>query len=101
VVLYGRTGFSWPQGQRLVPTGVYSGSRGIRRLAERHNTIVYLPEHNPGNHLVAIEVPDALSANLRAFIGKVGGRPEGRSAGAAYPGIDQTALQAPPESADH
>src|SRR6266702_8406274 len=32
---YNSTGFAWPTGSAAVPTGVYSGAPGIRRLAER------------------------------------------------------------------
>ena len=69
--MYNKTGFFWPEGQNLVPTGVYSGPPGIRRLAERHNRIIHWPGSNPGGHFVAMEVPDALAVDLRAFFAKV------------------------------
>jgi pimeloyl-ACP methyl ester carboxylesterase len=70
--MYDSTGFAWPRGQTAVPTGVYSGPPGIRRLAERHNTIVHWPEDNPAaHHFVAMQRPDALAADLRAFFAKV------------------------------
>jgi pimeloyl-ACP methyl ester carboxylesterase len=66
--MYDSTGFAWPQGQTAVPTGVYGGPPGIRRLAERHNTIVHWPQDNPtGHHFVAMHLPDALAADMRAF----------------------------------
>lgn len=59
---------TWPEGQNAVPTGLYSGPPGIRRLAERHNTIVHWPEDNPGgHHFVAMEQPDAFAADMRKF----------------------------------
>ncbi|EHR52235.1 putative hydrolase or acyltransferase of alpha/beta superfamily [Saccharomonospora marina XMU15] len=65
---YDSTGFSWPEGQKVAPTGVYSGPPGVRRLAERDNTIVHWPEHNPeGHHFVAMDRPDDYAADLRAF----------------------------------
>ncbi|RCV52910.1 epoxide hydrolase family protein [Marinitenerispora sediminis] len=65
-------GFTWPEGQKAVPTGVYCGPPAIRRLAERDNTVVHWPESNPGrHHFVAMEVPDAYAADVRAFFGKV------------------------------
>lgn len=65
-------GFTWPKGQKLVPTGVYSGGSAMfRRLAERDNTIVHWPEGNPGNHFVAMEVPDAHVADIRRFFALV------------------------------
>jgi pimeloyl-ACP methyl ester carboxylesterase len=63
---------AWPTGQKTVPTGVFSGPPGIRRLAERHNTIVHWPEHNTArHHFVAMEKPDAMAADLAAFFAKV------------------------------
>ncbi|MFH0247490.1 epoxide hydrolase [Streptomyces chitinivorans] len=65
-------GLGWPEGQKAVPTGVYSGPPGFRRLAERHNTIVHWPEDNPGgHHFLAMDAPDALAADMRVFFGKV------------------------------
>ncbi|NEE02267.1 epoxide hydrolase family protein [Phytoactinopolyspora halotolerans] len=66
----GKDGFAWPTGQDLVPTGVYGGGSALmRRLAERDNRVVHWPEGNPGNHFVAMEVPDAHAADIRAFFG--------------------------------
>src|SRR5262249_8805509 len=66
--MYDSTGFAWPAGQKAAPTGVYSGPPGIRRLAERDNTIVHWPEHNPAaHHFVAMERPHELAADLREF----------------------------------
>ncbi|MBE1484757.1 epoxide hydrolase family protein [Plantactinospora soyae] len=70
--MYDSTAFAWPQGQTAAPTGVYSGPPGIRRLAERHNTILHWPESNSaGHHFVAMEQPDAFAADLRTFFAKV------------------------------
>jgi hypothetical protein len=70
---YESTGIGWPEGQDVVPTGVYSGSPpAFRRLAERHNTIVHWPDDNPGSHhFVAMERPDAFAADVREFFAKV------------------------------
>ncbi|RKR90833.1 pimeloyl-ACP methyl ester carboxylesterase [Micromonospora pisi] len=66
--MYDSTGFGWPEGQKAVPTGVYSGPPGFRRLAERDNTIVHWPQGNPGgHHFVAMEQPDHVAADLRTF----------------------------------
>ncbi|MRH87051.1 alpha/beta fold hydrolase [Nocardia sp. SYP-A9097] len=65
-------GFGWPSGQRAVPTGVYGGGSALmRRLAKRDNTIAYWPSGNPGNHFVAMEVPRAHTADIRAFFSAV------------------------------
>ncbi|MEV4380047.1 hypothetical protein [Streptosporangium sp. NPDC049644] len=69
---YESTGFGWPEGQTAAPTGVYNGPPGIRRFAERHNTVVHWPEDNPGgHHFVAMERPDHVAADIRDFFGKV------------------------------
>ncbi|UNO41380.1 epoxide hydrolase [Streptomyces sp. MST-110588] len=70
---YESTGFGWPAGQKAVPTGVYSGAPGIRRLAERTNTIVHWPTDNPGgHHFLAMQRARALAADLGRFFDKVG-----------------------------
>jgi pimeloyl-ACP methyl ester carboxylesterase len=62
----------WPQGQKAVPTGVYSGPPGFRRLAERDNTIIHWPEDNPaGHHFIAMDQPGHLAADIRAFFARV------------------------------
>jgi pimeloyl-ACP methyl ester carboxylesterase len=71
--MYDTTRSAWPTGQTVAPTGVYSGPPGIRRLAERHNTIVHWPVDNPGgHHFIAMDRPDDVAADMRAFF--AGGR---------------------------
>ncbi|MFI9509323.1 epoxide hydrolase family protein [Nocardia sp. NPDC052566] len=68
----GEDGFAWPTGQKAVPTGVYSGGSALMlRLAERDNTIAHWPEGNTGNHFIAMELPEAHVADIRAFFAKV------------------------------
>lgn len=70
---YDSTGFAWPTGSAQVPTGVYSGAPGIRRLAERTAKIVHWPEGNPpGHHFIAMDQPRAYAADLRTFFGNLG-----------------------------
>jgi len=70
--MYSTTASAWPRGQKAVPTGVYSGPPGIRRLAERHNTIVHWPADNPAaHHFVAMERPHELAADLDRFFATV------------------------------
>jgi hypothetical protein len=77
--MYDSAGMGWPEGQAMVPTGVYSGPPGIRRLAERHNTIVHWPEDNPaGHHFAAMDVPGHLARDMREFFAKVDGFPPKR-----------------------
>ncbi|MFG1815083.1 epoxide hydrolase family protein [Kribbella sp. NPDC049174] len=65
---YDATGPLWPEGQKLVPTGVYSGAPGIRRLAARTNTITHWPETNPaGHHFIAMSNPTNYAEDLQAF----------------------------------
>ncbi|TDC19872.1 epoxide hydrolase [Streptomyces sp. 8K308] len=69
--MYETTEFGWPAGQDVVPTGVYVGPPGIRRLADRANRIIHWPETNPGRgHFPAMEVPEALAADIRCFFDK-------------------------------
>jgi pimeloyl-ACP methyl ester carboxylesterase len=66
--MYDSSRSSWPEGQKAVPTGVYSGPPGIRRLAEQRNTISHWPEDNPaGHHFIAMDQPGPLAADIRAF----------------------------------
>ncbi|MFI2279149.1 epoxide hydrolase family protein [Nocardia beijingensis] len=68
----GDGGFTWPKGQKAVPTGTYGGGSALmRRLAERDNTIVHWPEGNTGNHFIAMECPEAHVADIRAFFAAV------------------------------
>ncbi|WP_406037859.1 hypothetical protein OG799_24100 [Micromonospora sp. NBC_00898] len=69
--MYDNTAFAWPRGQNLVPTGVYSGPPGVRRLAERDNRITHWPAGNPGSHFVAMDEPYAYAADLRAFFAQL------------------------------
>jgi pimeloyl-ACP methyl ester carboxylesterase len=70
--MYDSTGFGWPEGQQVAPTGVYSGPPGFRRLAERHNTIVHWPlDNSAGHHFVTMERPERVAADIRAFFAKV------------------------------
>ncbi|MEV0407856.1 hypothetical protein [Actinoallomurus sp. NPDC050550] len=69
VSLYWFTGTS---GQSAVPTGLYSGPPGIRRLAERHNDIVHWGENRPGSHhFIAMELPEVFAEDIREFFGKL------------------------------
>jgi pimeloyl-ACP methyl ester carboxylesterase len=66
--MYDSTQLAWPKGQKAVPTGVYSGPPGFRRLAELHNTIAHWGETNPaGHHFIAMDQPAALAADIRTF----------------------------------
>jgi epoxide hydrolase len=67
--MYDTTHSTWPEGQAVVPSGVYAGGPPLfRRLAERHNTIVHWPEDNPaGHHFIAASQPSAWAADLRTF----------------------------------
>lgn len=69
----GDDGFAWPAGQQLVPVGTYGGGSALmRRLAERDNTIAHWPADNPaGNHFIAMELPEAHTADIRTFFAEV------------------------------
>jgi epoxide hydrolase len=63
---------AWEQEEAsVVPTGVAvfpRDFRSIRVFAERANRIVHWTEMERGGHFGAIEAPDALVADLRAFV---------------------------------
>jgi len=70
--MYDSTGFAWPAGQTLAPTGVFTGPPGIRRFAERTNRIIHWPEHNHSrHHFVAMEAPEAMAADMAEFFAQV------------------------------
>jgi pimeloyl-ACP methyl ester carboxylesterase len=61
---------SWaPPERSTVPTGVAVFSRdvAIRRYGERANTIVHWSEFDRGGHFAAMEAPDLLVDDVRAF----------------------------------
>jgi epoxide hydrolase len=61
-----------------VPTGVaalpHDTSVPVRHLAERTDTIVHRSEFDRGGHFPAMEVPDLLVRDLRAFFRLARGR---------------------------
>ncbi len=58
----------WPQ-PSPVPTGVanFAEDVAIRRYAEEANTIVHWSEFDRGGHFAALEAPDLLVGDIRAF----------------------------------
>jgi epoxide hydrolase len=61
---------SWAPPQRSpVPTGVavFAQDVAIRRFAERANTIVHWTDFDRGGHFAAMETPDLLVEDVRAF----------------------------------
>jgi pimeloyl-ACP methyl ester carboxylesterase len=60
-----------PVDQPKVPTGVSHAGPGIRRLAERGNTIVHWPDNHSPSHMVAMAVPDQLVGDIREFFGRL------------------------------
>jgi len=69
---FGRSGSSWGKVETsTMPTGVAVFPREIvppiRRFAERSNNIVHWSEFDRGGHFAAMEQPDALVGDVRAF----------------------------------
>jgi pimeloyl-ACP methyl ester carboxylesterase len=68
---------AWAPKQRSgVPTGVAVFTNGptevaIRRFAEREHTIVRWSEFDRGGHFAALEAPDLLVGDMRAFFGEL------------------------------
>ncbi|WP_349253348.1 alpha/beta fold hydrolase [Saccharopolyspora erythraea] len=58
-----------PQQPCAVPTGVaiFAGDRGIRRFAERENNVAHWSEFDRGGHFAALQAPDLLVDDVRAF----------------------------------
>ncbi|HEY7175065.1 MAG TPA: epoxide hydrolase, partial [Micromonosporaceae bacterium] len=56
-----------------VPTGVavFSEDIPIRRYAERTNNITHWSEFDRGGHFAALEAPDLLVSDMRAFFATV------------------------------
>jgi pimeloyl-ACP methyl ester carboxylesterase len=62
-----------PREKSVVPTGVavFSEDIAIRRYAEEANTIVHWSDFDTGGHFPAMEVPDLLVSDVRAFFSRV------------------------------
>jgi epoxide hydrolase len=69
--LYKEAMSSWgrPVERSAVPTGmaVFPGDATIRVFAEREHTIVHWSEFDRGGHFAALEAPDLLVQDIRAF----------------------------------
>jgi pimeloyl-ACP methyl ester carboxylesterase len=63
-----------PKDRSTVPTGVavFPTDVAIRRLAEKTDTIIHWSEFDRGGHFAAMETPDLLTQDIRAFFGKLG-----------------------------
>lgn len=71
---WGAGGDDWSVAQRgTVPTGVVVSAHDvtIRRWAERDHNVVRWTELDRGGHFLAMEAPDLLVGDVRAFFGKV------------------------------
>ncbi len=64
-----------PHGVGTVPTGVavfpHDLFLPVRRFAETTENIVHWTEHDRGGHFAALEVPELLVADVRAFFGTI------------------------------
>ena len=56
-----------PTGVAVFPTDV-----AIRRFAERSDTVVHWSEFDRGGHFAAMEAPDLLTQDVRAFFRQLG-----------------------------
>jgi epoxide hydrolase len=69
--LYKEGSRSWGQQAKRseVPSGVavFPGDFGVRAIAERENNVVHWSEFERGGHFPAMEVPDLLVGDVRAF----------------------------------
>jgi pimeloyl-ACP methyl ester carboxylesterase len=69
--LYREAAASWGQEAEWcpVPTGlaVFPGDSTARGLAEREHNVVRFTEYEVGGHFAALEVPELITEDLRAF----------------------------------
>ena len=69
--LYKESAGSWgrPVEPSAVPHGVavFPGDPGVRRIAEREHRVVHWSEFGRGGHFAAMEAPDLLVGDVRAF----------------------------------
>lgn len=65
----GRASWGQPAKRSEVPSGVavFPGDFGVRAIAERENNVVHWSEFERGGHFPAMEVPDLLVGDVRAF----------------------------------
>ena len=63
-----------PKERSTVPTGVavFPTDVAVRRFAERTDTIVHWSEFDRGGHFAAMEAPELLTQDIRAFFGQLG-----------------------------
>ncbi|WP_433515117.1 epoxide hydrolase family protein [Nonomuraea sp. CA-143628] len=73
--LYKEGSAQWgtPVERSEVPHGVavFPGDGGIRRVAEREHNVIHWSEYDRGGHFAAMEAPDLLVDDVRAFFRKV------------------------------
>ncbi|MEV0350642.1 epoxide hydrolase family protein [Nonomuraea sp. NPDC050680] len=73
--LYKEGSAQWgtPVERSEVPHGVavFPGDGGIRRIAEREHNVIHWSEYDRGGHFAAMEAPDLLVDDVRAFFRKV------------------------------
>jgi pimeloyl-ACP methyl ester carboxylesterase len=65
-------GNDWPT-PSAVPTGVAAFGKdiAIRRYAEQANRIVHWSDFDTGGHFAALETPDLLVGDIRAFFASI------------------------------
>ncbi|MEV1173520.1 alpha/beta hydrolase, partial [Nonomuraea sp. NPDC049784] len=73
--LYKEGSAQWgmPVERSEIPHGVavFPGDGGIRRVAEREHNVIHWSEFDRGGHFAAMEAPDLLVDDVRAFFRKV------------------------------
>jgi pimeloyl-ACP methyl ester carboxylesterase len=65
-----------PKERSTVPTGVavFTTDISIRAFADKLNNVVHWSEFDHGGHFAALEAPDLLVGDIRAFFGTLGER---------------------------
>ncbi|MCM3782160.1 epoxide hydrolase [Neobacillus mesonae] len=73
--IYKEDSVSWgvPGSRTTIPTGiaVFPNDTSIRRMVERDHHVVHWSEFDRGGHFAALEAPDLLVEDIRAFFNKL------------------------------
>jgi epoxide hydrolase len=70
----GKTGHALPQAGPPMAVAVFAANTSIRQLLDPVGAIAHWSEFDRGGHFPAMETPDSLVGDLRAFFHRPAGR---------------------------